>query len=130
MSNAVVHTYSMVDLRDFRLFDFRIHKETEEAYLLEVNLICSFGFENVMIVMDCKQDYTDKDNLQMVISKAIATLFREDKGKFFVTNHRQTNYALNKYFVRLILVISLQANEKLTQALTYYTDKSLGYIAS
>ena len=72
ISQTALQAFRVLKLRDFGLFDFRVHEKTGEAYLLEVNLFCSFGSESVINSMARAQGYTDDHLLRMVMHKALA----------------------------------------------------------
>jgi len=65
-----IAAYQVLDLQDFALFDFRICSSDGKAYLLEVNLFCSFGSESILNLCATEAGYENKDLLKTVLLKA------------------------------------------------------------
>jgi D-alanine-D-alanine ligase len=61
--------YQILDLQDFGIFDFRVGANGE-AYLLEVNLYCSFGAESFLNLCSTEAGYGNKDLLKAVLERA------------------------------------------------------------
>lgn len=72
VGNAAMESFRILKVRDFGLFDFRVHKESGMAYLLEANLFCSFGEKSVLTSMAREDGYTDRELLNMFVRRAMS----------------------------------------------------------
>jgi len=70
IGDSSIEAFQILNLRDFGLFDFRVHEETGLPYLLEVNLFCSFGYESALNGMARAGGLSDKELLRMVLHRA------------------------------------------------------------
>jgi len=71
VSDAALRAFRVLNIRDFGLFDFRVHEETGVAYLLEVGLFCSFGEASFVNKMVREAGYTDKQLLNLVVRRTV-----------------------------------------------------------
>jgi len=70
VQEASIAAYNILDLQDFGVFDFRVSANDGEAYLLEVNLFCSFGSESFLNICATEAGYEDKNLLKTVLQMA------------------------------------------------------------
>jgi len=63
--------FRLLDLKDFGIFDFRVCADGK-AYLFEVNLFCSFGYESIVNVCAKEAGYTQKELQRIVLNRTIS----------------------------------------------------------